>query len=101
MKIPAISSATVCLKLMVIESELITISFYFLLGLALFMWIYFHDNENCHILLSALYKRLVVFSQPGCNLPNSPWPGIIKLFPPMESLVNDIPAGNGNVANLF
>jgi hypothetical protein len=35
------------------------------------------------------------------NLPNSPWPGIIKLFPLTESWVSYIPAGDGNVANLF
>ncbi len=34
-------------------------------------------------------------------LPNSPWPGIIKLFPARESLVGDIPAGDGKTANLF
>jgi hypothetical protein len=39
--------------------------------------------------------------QPGCHLPNSSWEGIIKLFPPSESLVSDIPAGGRNVANLF
>ncbi len=39
--------------------------------------------------------------QPGCHLPNSPWAGIIKLFPPWQSLVSDIPAGDGNVAYLF
>ncbi len=32
---------------------------------------------------------------------NSPWAGIIKFFPPRESLVSDIPAGDGNVANPF
>jgi hypothetical protein len=32
---------------------------------------------------------------------NSPWPGIIKLFPARESLVSDIPAGDGKMANLF
>jgi hypothetical protein len=31
-------------------------------------------------------------SQPGCHLPNSPWLGIVKLFPAMESLVSDITA---------
>ncbi len=36
-----------------------------------------------------------------CPLPNSPWPGIFKLFQPRESLVRDISAGDGNVANLF
>jgi hypothetical protein len=39
--------------------------------------------------------------QPGCHLPNSPWAGITKLLPPRKSLVGDIPAGDGNVANLF
>ncbi len=37
--------------------------------------------------------------QPGCH--NSPWPGIFKLFQPRESLVSDISAGDGNVANFF
>ncbi len=43
--------------------------------------------------------RLATF--PWYHLPNSPWAGIAKLFPPRESLVSDIPAGDGNVANLF
>ncbi len=33
--------------------------------------------------------------------PNSPWPGLIKLFPQRETLVSDIPAGDGKTANLF
>jgi hypothetical protein len=43
------------------------------------------------------------FSRPqtGCHLLNSPWAGIIKLFPARESLVSDIPAGDGKIANLF
>jgi hypothetical protein len=32
---------------------------------------------------------------------NSPWPGIIKLIPPMERLVTDIPAGDWKNDNLF
>jgi hypothetical protein len=39
--------------------------------------------------------------QPGCRLPNSSWAGIIRFFPPRESLVGDIPDGDGSVANLF
>ncbi len=42
--------------------------------------------------------------QPGCHLPNSPWPGIMtsyKLFPPKKSLVSDIPAGDGKIEKLF
>jgi hypothetical protein len=39
--------------------------------------------------------------RPGCHLPNSQWPVKIYLFPPRESLVSDIPVGDGNVANLF
>ncbi len=31
--------------------------------------------------------------QPGCHIPNSPWPGIIKLFPARESQVSDIAFG--------
>jgi hypothetical protein len=34
-------------------------------------------------------------------LPNSSWPGIIKIFPPRESFVSDIPAGDGKTVNLF
>jgi hypothetical protein len=37
----------------------------------------------------------------GCHKPNSPWPGKIKLFPARESLVSDIPAGDGKICNLF
>jgi hypothetical protein len=39
--------------------------------------------------------------RPGCHLPNSPWPGIIKFFPARESLVSDIPAGDGKTAHFF
>ncbi len=40
--------------------------------------------------------------QPGCHKPNSPWPGIIKLFPAREScwLVTSR-RGDGKIANLF
>jgi hypothetical protein len=31
----------------------------------------------------------------------STWPVIIKLFPARESLVSDIPAGDGKIANFF
>ncbi len=39
--------------------------------------------------------------QPGCHKPNSPRTGIIKLFPPRDSLVGEIPAGDGENGNLF
>ena len=39
--------------------------------------------------------------QPGCHLPNSPWPGKIKLFPARESLVSDIPSWDRKTVNLF
>ncbi len=39
--------------------------------------------------------------QPGCHLPNSPWRRIILLFPVRESLVSDIPAGDGNSIIFF
>jgi hypothetical protein len=32
---------------------------------------------------------------------NSPWSGIIRLFPARESLVSDIPARDGKIGNLF
>jgi hypothetical protein len=35
------------------------------------------------------------------SLTNTPWPEIIKLFPPRESLVSDIPAGGGKNDYLF
>ncbi len=39
-------------------------------------------------------------SQPGCHLPNSPWAGIISIiFPSRESLVSDIPTGEGKIVN--
>jgi hypothetical protein len=37
----------------------------------------------------------------ACHLPNSPWAEIISFFPPRQSLISDIPAGDVNVANLF
>jgi hypothetical protein len=37
----------------------------------------------------------------GYHLPNSPWPGIIQLFPASESLLSDISAGDEKIANLF
>ncbi len=48
-------------------------------------------------------KKVIVFPhpQPGCHWPNSPWPGIIKLIPARESLVSDIPTGDGKNDNLF
>jgi hypothetical protein len=39
--------------------------------------------------------------QTGGPEPNSPWPGIIKLFLARESLVSDIPAGDGNSLTFF
>jgi hypothetical protein len=45
-------------------------------------------------------KSFAVFL-PGCHLPNSPWPGIIKLFQARESLVSDIPAGDGKTLTFF
>ncbi len=35
------------------------------------------------------------------DFPVSPWPGIIKLLQARESLVSDIPAEDGKIANLF
>jgi hypothetical protein len=35
------------------------------------------------------------------SLTNFPWPGINKLVPARDSLVSDIPAGDGNIITLF
>jgi hypothetical protein len=46
-------------------------------------------------------KKVYCFSRPqtGCHCPNSPWPGIFKLFPARDSLVSDISDGKND--NLF
>ncbi len=51
-------------------------------------------------LLSYTVKKGSPFSrpQPGCHWLNSPWAGI---FPPRESLVSDIPAGDGKIVKTF
>jgi hypothetical protein len=52
---------------------------------------------------STVKKVTIIYSrpQPGCHSTNSPWPGIMKLFLAREILVNDIPAGDGQIDNLF
>jgi hypothetical protein len=69
------------------------------------------ETESLGLTSAFSKKRLVYtvkkgkrFSRPqpgGCHLPNSPWPGKVKLFPARERLVSDIPAGDGKNANLF
>ncbi len=39
--------------------------------------------------------------QPGFHWPNSPWAEIIIFSPARDSLVSDIPAGDGKIAHLF
>jgi hypothetical protein len=39
--------------------------------------------------------------QPLCHSPNALLPGIIQLLPARESLVSDIPAGDGKISDLF
>jgi hypothetical protein len=46
-------------------------------------------------------KKGYRISLPSRDEPNSPWPGIIKLFPARESLVSDILAGEGKNDKLF
>ncbi len=55
-----------------------------------------------HILLYTVKKgsEFPVFNQ-YVTYQNSPWPGITKLFPARESLVSDIPAGDGKIDNIF
>jgi hypothetical protein len=54
-----------------------------------------------HIVLYTV-KKVSDFPFPSRDVTNqSPWPGIIKLLPARESLVSNIPAWDGNIANLF
>ncbi len=47
-------------------------------------------------------KKVIHFPVPSRDVTNhSPWLGIIKLFPARESLVSDIPSGDGKMASLF
>jgi hypothetical protein len=47
-------------------------------------------------------KKVIVFPSPaGINKANSPWPGKNYLFSARESLVRGIPAGAGEIGNLF
>jgi hypothetical protein len=55
----------------------------------------FHFNIHCK-------KRLAISPpQPGCHSPNSPWRGINLIIPARESLVSDIPAGDGKSLTFF
>ncbi len=45
-------------------------------------------------------KKISDFPVPSWDV-TTPWPGIIELFPARDSLVSDIPAGDGKIANLF
>jgi hypothetical protein len=69
-----------------------------------------HNSSSTRILLAlsrthstCTVKKGLPFSRPrpGCHLPNSLWVGTIKLFPPRESLVSDIAAGDGKIVYLF
>jgi hypothetical protein len=51
---------------------------------------------------TTLQKKLATFPSPaGMSLTKLPLGGLILIFPPRESLVSDIPAGDGNVGNFF
>ncbi len=60
---------------------------------------------KCHTKAEALHcKKDEQFSCPqlGCHLPNSPWAGIIKLFPARKSLISDTPRlGTGKSLTFF
>jgi hypothetical protein len=64
------------------------------LGKDLFVW-----QHKSRYTVKKDYR--IFHPQPGCHLPNSPWRGIIKIFLARESLVSDIPSGDGKMANLF
>jgi hypothetical protein len=46
-----------------------------------------------------LILQMALMSALHCK--NSPWPVIIKLIPASERLVDEIPAGDGKIGNLF
>jgi hypothetical protein len=54
-----------------------------------------------HILYTVKKSYWFSHPQPGCNLQNSLWPGMIKLFLASESLVSDIPVGDGKISNFL
>ncbi len=67
------------------------------------------DIQNClWISISCLFNKSSKYTvknglpfsrpQPGCHWLNSPWAGIC---PARESLVSDIPAGDGKIVKLF
>ncbi len=66
------------------------------------LFFYVH-TLNCSVKKAFRYFR----HQPGCHLPNSPWAGIMTsyiqyIIPAYrESLVSDIPAGDGNIEKNF
>jgi hypothetical protein len=47
-------------------------------------------------------KKVMDFPVPSRKVTNqTPWPGIIKLFPSRESVVSDFPAGDEKIYNFF
>jgi hypothetical protein len=58
---------------------------------------YCSTGEFVHCKKGYRFSRL----QSGCHKPNSPWQGIIEIFLTRESLVSDIPSGDGKKANFF
>jgi hypothetical protein len=50
-------------------------------------------HHPAHLKEGYLFSRL----RPGCHLPDSPWSGIIKIFPARGNLVSDIPSGEGKM----
>jgi hypothetical protein len=55
----------------------------------------------CRILYTVRKGYRFSRPQPGCQKSCSPWQGIIKLFPARESLVIDMPAGDGENRESF
>ncbi len=61
------------------------------------LWLCYPVRRPYTVINGYWFSRL----QLGCHLSNSPWPGIVKLFPASGSLVSDIPSRDGKTANLF
>ncbi len=66
-----------------------------------FIYTYCTVEKSFPTLYTVIKRLAVSLPQKGCHFSNSPWSEIIKLFSARESLVGDIPAGDGKTAINF
>jgi hypothetical protein len=61
-----------------------------------------YQRQTKDVVGNCTVKKVIYFPSPARIAgPNSLWWRIIKLFLARESLVSDIPAGDGKIGNLF